>query len=193
MLVSKVLFIFVSCFFISRVCAYISIDIDPDELQTMGEILVESYFTHNLIQRSSSSTGNLILAHTKKALSSTVHMLAFTGSLVGANLLTVIFQPIVVQRMKEYDNSTKIYHDSEKKTLMPSEMCPPEFGCENSFCWRTCTDDSNNSTVNSWCYTTDSKENKQFKECEYSHDCSPCWECLGPCTSSQHWYVLTLL
>lgn len=67
-------------------------------------------------------------------------------SLVGANLLTKIFEPCVVPLQTSFiENVTSI---------IPSELCKKDFGCDRNVCWRACGDESDDTKKNklhSWC------------------------------------------
>lgn len=161
--------------------AIISIDIDPDELQSIGEVLVESYLHHNLIQRKKTPT-NSIITHTKKILCNMIQFSAITMSLVAANLLTASLQPLAMQQIAESDNTTTAVK-TVVNGLKPSDICPYDFGCDDFLCWRTCDTKGKQHDAYSWCYTAEKPKEHQFNHCVYSHECSPCWDCLSPCNA----------
>lgn len=169
----KVLFVF-ACFFIST-NAVVKIDIDPEELQSIGEVLVESYFTHNLIQRVPTMS-RLICSKTLETIGGTSKLVALTMSFVSANFLTAVYQPKLLQWLMENDNKTTTLN-----SIKPSELCPYDFGCDDYMCWRGCDSGKKDSAVNSWCYSAPQPEKHQFQHCVHSHECSPCWDCIGPC------------
>lgn len=68
-----------------------AIEIDPHELQSIGEVLVESYFHHNLIQRTR-SLQNTFRIQIQKLSFSLLQLIGITCSLVGANTITAIMQ-----------------------------------------------------------------------------------------------------
>lgn len=126
---------------------HISIDIDPVELQSIGEVLVESYLNNNLIQRSS-SLGNTMIGLIQKCACSMLQYIAITCSLVGANIITTMLQHNVV-----------VAPQSTNSTLVPSKLCKHDFGCDDNVCWRTCNESGNDVAVVSWCYTTPENTN----------------------------------
>lgn len=173
----KVVFVFAM---FSIVNAVVKIDIEPEELQSMGELLVESYFTHNLIQRKP-TIGRFALTKLMKLLGSTFKMCALTASLVASNLISAVLQPKFVQQTDEYENITSTI----ESTFKPTELCPGDFGCDGNLCWKHCEIGKNESNADSWCFTTPKPEEHQFQYCKHSHDCSPCWDCIGICNSNK--------
>lgn len=149
--------------------AHISIDIEPEELQRFGEILVHSYMTRDLLHNHATSV-------CKKVLVNTAQLFGIMFSLVGANLLTNTLQPFVSFN-PQADQLVITMND----TLKPSEICKHDFGCDGNLCWRSCDDEINTSL--SWCYTVEKIRMNEIKTCEFSHECSPCWSCIGACKS----------
>lgn len=150
--------------------AHIAIDMDPIELQSIGEVLVESYFRNNLIQRSQ-SIGNSMLNVFQKCMCSLFQFIGITCSLVGANVLTLMLQ-------QHFDTPSTV-----NGTIIPPKMCNHDFGCDDNVCWRTCNENANDATGSAWCYTTPNTKQRKYQQCLHPSDCSGCWECLGHCNS----------
>lgn len=145
-------------------------------MQRIAEILVENYISHNITPQI--STRSSVLLKIKKIVVGLVQFIGITVSLVSANLLTSVFQPVNIPPAM-----TDIYIGNVS-TYKPSQMCNWDYGCDRNVCWRTCDVGSsvhgkNNSQA--FCYTTPRSDGHNFQQCIYPHDCSPCWECLGPC------------
>lgn len=132
----------------------ITIDIESQELQQLGEILVESYMEQSMIL----SSRRRRLNHCKKIATNAAQIFGIMFSLVGANLITNMLQPLTM-------GSTQA-----------GEMCKHQFGCDQNLCWKSC----GNST-HSWCFTTAKSESIDIQVCYADYDCSPCWDCLGIC------------
>lgn len=158
--------------------AHFTIDIEPEELQSIGQVLVESYLTHNLIQKKATAT-NFFLSQLGKFTTSAIQISAITFSLVCANLLTTVFTPAIEKRMQNYQNVTFVANKI-KKTY---DICPNDFGCNDYMCWRSCSNglESSKAGSGSWCYTTTKPKTHEYQHCVHSYECSPCWACLGPC------------
>lgn len=154
--------------------AHIVLEMNPDELQRIAEILAENYLTHNL--RPQPIT---ISAQFKKVSVYALQLLGVTISLVSANILSsAILDPPSSPQMLITNNVTSI---------APAQMCNRDFGCIRNVCWRAC-DESTGRKQNrtaSWCWTTANTEARKYKQCIDHHDCSPCWECLGQCHSQK--------
>lgn len=178
-------YIFIVLF--SRLCihtqAHILIDIEPEELQRIGEILVESYLEQNLTLESLTTTA-IAISRFKKLSFSFVQMFGIMMTLVGANLLTtqldrILNTPIPVSAVENIlKNSTDIHKQTEN--------CENDFGCNKNLCWRTC---KTNSTLSqhqqneqqAWCYTTSNSKLNKTHQCIHPQECSPCWECISKC------------
>lgn len=156
--------------------ALITIEIEPSDIHQLSEIL-QNYIEHQNIPVVRKQS---ILPMKKKISVGIFQMMGILFTLVGANLLTTKLDPIVIASNAIYNNST----------FIPSEMCKYDFGCDDNVCWRTCEKAVNNiSHMNSWCYTTSPGEKPSFQKCIHSYECSPCWDCLGPCHSKAPWFV----
>lgn len=177
----KVAIVFVSLIIFASVISShpsIVIDIEHEELQRVAEILVESYISHNLTpQTSRNEMRNIIFSIVKKVTLNVVQLIGIMLSLVGANLLTRIFESSAVPQVliNDIDNIT---------SFTPSETHFRDYGCDNNVCWRTCGDKFNNPEKNKqWCYSSPTPESRKYHECLYLHECSPWWECIGICHS----------
>lgn len=151
---------------------HILIDISPMELQSIGEVLVESYLHHNLIQRKP-SIGNTMLSVVQKCACQLFQFIGITCSLVGANILTSMLQ-------QSADAPTATTFNS---SLVPSKLCNHDYGCDDNVCWRSCKSNGKSTEDAAWCYSTPDPKLRKYQQCLYQHDCSPCWECLGTCNA----------
>lgn len=172
----KIVVLFILCIFTSA-WASITIDMHPEELQSIGAVLVESYMRHNLIQRQETVT-RMIFNKMGKFLAGLLQMLSITTSLIAANIFTPYFQlgsqPII--------DTTIGMQKNVKITSTPAtiDQCPNDFGCERNLCWRTC-DQKFNVTKDAWCYTSPTPQNRKHTHCTSHLECSPCWECISVC------------
>lgn len=182
----KILIFFVVCSTIICTHSLISIDIDAFELQCIGEHLVESYFHHNLIQRKV-SVPRSCLSSLKKILIGVLQMIGVTGSLIAANIYTPWFEFLSASTTTTTPNANNItLHGRYNNPIVPSKICPNDYGCDRNACWRTCENGEKEKDVLSWCYTTTKPGSHQYARCIYPHDCSGCWECLGRCHSKRN-------
>lgn len=177
-----IIFVFITAFCCSNIFANIVINIDPDELQNIAEILVQSYIDNN-IARPRPSQQETLFVHFKKFTLYTLQMVGITTSLVSANLITLMFEstPTSSIPQQQYSPVNVTKTTTTKTTAQPTpttNMCSNhDFGCEENICWRTCGVGTGNKTT--WCYTK--ARAGSYQHCVHSHDCSPCLECLGPC------------
>lgn len=164
---------------------HISIDIEPEEMQRIAEILVENYMVHNLTPRPRIGTIALV-SKIKKIALGVVQLIGITLSLVSANLITSKFERIASPMTINNDNITAAI-------VEPMDICDRDFGCNRNVCWRACDSgtDYEKGDSHSWCFTTPDPETHNYQQCIYPHDCSPCWECLGSCHSKKtlKWFV----
>lgn len=181
----------------------IIIDMENEDLHRMGEILVESYFQHQLMghRPNQMASRSIILSQIKKITFNGVQLFGIMMTLVGANLLTSYFEPIINIHST---NSVSVINTTttsmSSATINPTKLCAYDYGCDKNVCWRTCSEYSSGyidhhnkvheekmgeETAQSWCFTTSKPKEQQFHPCEFSYECSPCWSCLGPCHSPQ--------
>lgn len=159
--------------------ASIVIDMEPDELREFLQEQISGRAVTSITPRIQSSS---VVKHVKKMVSSMIQMVGIMLTLVGANLLTHLFDNSLIINQHCVDNNVTNFLPSKA----PSQQCEYDFGCDRNMCWRTCNAGSvvrEESNSQSWCYTTSTHESHNYQQCLYSHDCSPCWECLGACHS----------
>lgn len=142
------------------------IDMSPAELQSIGEVLVESYLRHNLIKKKV-TTPRLILSKVFSFFAGVLQMLSVTLSLIAANIFTPFF--------------TLPPQINVNNQMNGSKQCPNDFGCDHNVCWRTCTHVNNGTKLDSWCYTSPTPHYRKHAHCSSPMDCSPCWSCIGIC------------
>lgn len=168
----KVISILVVCVVLHKcvdVDASISIDIEPEELERIAAILVESYISQNVRPHPHqiASLKRNILLWLKKASSTFIPLVGITSSLVAANLLTTWFQsphnveiietPLIQNVSFATENS---FMQSENTTpLQILDICKREYGCHDYICWRTCGVQEQNKT--SWCFIAPKPGNYQ--------------------------------
>lgn len=175
MIIPKFLFFIIIGYTICN--GHITIDIEPEELQRMGEILVETYVQQQLTPRSTSS---VILSHGKKIACGIMQLIGILLTLVGANIATSRLDHFMIPKSSVVNIGAAV----NVSTFTPSKMCKSDFGCDANVCWRTCDSELGVGEENkSWCYTTPKKNEKKIQQCSHSYECSPCWDCLGPCST----------
>lgn len=153
----------------------IAINIDSDELQRIAEVLVESYLANNLGQYN--PRRSVILSGLRKIAKSSVQYIAIMFSLVGANILTKMFESAY---------QPQIILSERNSSVIESEKCPHDFGCHHNVCWRTCDENEIETKMDSWCYASPTPDNRQYKECMDATDCSPCWDCIHTCQNKKN-------
>lgn len=158
--------------------ASIQIDMEPDELQEFLQGRLSGRPITTITPRSSSVAAK----HVKRLMLGLIQMVGIMLTLVGANLLTALFEPSLLLNGQCVDKNVTVFLPS----IAPSQLCEYDFGCDRNLCWRTCgagSDNNGKNDAHSWCYTAAKTESHNYQQCIYSHDCSPCWECLGACHS----------
>lgn len=148
----------------------VSVDMNPLELQSLGAIMVETYLRHNLIQRLP-TPANAILNFILKIPGAIYNFFNLTASLICAGIITPILH-------ENYFHSNTVKSEPEAVASVLTKKCAHDFGCERNICWRTC---HSATKKNAWCYTSPDIKHHKYQQCFYAHQCSPCWECLGPC------------
>lgn len=151
----------------------IVIDLDEEEMQQIAAILVENYIETNLLRKQNVH----FLKYVKKTAAIVGQFAGITFSLVGANILT-----------KMYDRTTETVSTCTDKmdlnatiTNEIDEICNHKYGCDDGLCWRTCNETSELSKTICYMKTI----SKEFKEkCSSANDCSPCEECNSKCQNT---------
>lgn len=106
--------------------AHITIDIESDQLQKLGEILVETYLDHHLLHRPRTTT-SVFVSNLRKIGVSMIQMIGIMFTVVGANLLSIKFEPFT----KEVNFNENLVN---KTILLPCEICKNDFGCDRNIC-----------------------------------------------------------
>lgn len=163
-LIKIVLFLLALCLII-QAQAPVIIDIDPDDLQQLSEILAQYYVERGNDRRISQM--NSVTNLCKKTVFCVIQMIGIMFSLVGANILTEIVLNSRNVAPVKIENATR--------------KCEYEFGCTHNMCWRTCDVTKTDEATFSWCYTIADCSTRNFQACLEPNDCSPCWSCFGPC------------
>lgn len=187
----SIVFIILSTFLlINSSFTQFTIDITADDAERIGEIVSESLTNLGVIQPFSPAA--IICKHAKKVAVTLLQMTGLMITLVGANILTSIFDPNIIIHSEADIVQVNPPKFEEIDYSVESEKCGDSYGCDNNKCWASC-----NATVfihnfeektirpklvKSWCYTSPNPAiNKNFKQCNHGKECSSCWSCLGAC------------
>lgn len=152
---------------------HLVINIEQDEMEHIAEILIESYLAHNVRQQPVSHR-IVLLSIMKQAAFRVVQLFGITMSLVSANLITKMFETSDEIQVPIVDNTVNA-------TNAKKAMCDRDFGCINNVCWRSCDNNEISIETDLWCYSSPKPELRNYQPCAYSHDCSPCWDCISAC------------
>lgn len=182
-----VIFLFLLSFSI-QLNALISIEIEPNDLEQVSEILQTFIQQQQQQLPTRFSTTRVISPLLKSITRSLIQMTGIMLTLVGANLLTLKLETFIVkqpaEKITEINNNTEII--SNITALM--EKCKNEYGCNRNRCWRTCTSNEelkiekeDEDMKETWCYTSSKANTSDFQSCTFYNDCSPCWDCSSDC------------
>lgn len=164
----------------------VTIEIQPDELEQIGEILIQSYMqlpstTTATTTTRSISTGRSTVVMLVKAMSrGLLHAGGIMLTLVGASLLTTKLEPFLTNRMVEINVANIV---TTTPTNTPQQICENDFGCDGNICWRTCesSEHKENEGIKPWCFTSPNPNETDHHRCIFAQQCSPCWTCISPC------------
>lgn len=177
----KVLIIFfLACVILQHQC--VTIEIQPDELEQIGEILIQAYMQHPTTSIVTQRRGTALISMAKTATRGLLQLLGILFTLVGANILTSKLEHQINltpnhQIVKQDD--VKVNIDETMQTAPLKQCNQNDYGCDDNLCWRTCDTSNGNST----CYTSPNSKEKIIHRCIFSKECSPCWECMTLCES----------
>lgn len=173
--------------FAAHISNAVLINIDDEQMQQVGEILIQSYFGRNAIVRNRSR--NFInLLDCKKISTNLFQFFGLSFTLIGSNLLTTYFERVLFASTSNMNQSSNQTFKSNEK-IKPVEHCKFDYGCTDNLCWRTCDNGKNTSKsieTLSWCYTASKNAINKIQKCFHNHDCSPCWDCMGICHEVQN-------
>lgn len=154
MIITKFLF-YIFIIDITICNGHITIDMEPDELQRMGEILVETYLHQQLTHRLASS---VLLSHGKIFVYGAMQLIGLLLTLVGANIARTRLEHFLLPTSRVVNISAAL----NVSNFEPSKLCKRDFGCDDNICWRTCDDKLGVSEENkSWCYTSPKTNEKK--------------------------------
>lgn len=153
-----IILLYLTTTFLYHTSGHITIQIETDDLQQLGEIIVQHMQDQPLIPQSRRNTCVKFI----KISRSVLQMIGIILTLVGANLLTSKLEPFVAH-LKTRLNVTSI-------NISPLEICGNDFGCDENICWRSCNDSSaspkSEKNLNqSWCYTSAKSNGSEFQSC----------------------------
>lgn len=193
MFVSKKVFYIISLILTSLRPTYghVTIQIEPEDLQRFADILIHMGDIQPLI-RSTAMTptrSSRTLSTIKGISRSVLQIMGLMFTLVGANLLSTKFEPFVTSKFEfvaEVQSQQLPTTNVTKPEMLHSEICDHVFGCDENICWRTCGGETSDEEIltKAWCHTTSKSDEIDYKKCDFDHECSPCWECLGQCKST---------
>lgn len=181
-----VIFLLTSTLFHQPVNNHVIVQIEPEDVQRFADILMQIHggdigiHPQQLVIQSRTTKSVCSLLMIRKISQSVIQLVGIMLTLVGANLLTTKLEShAVVQPQMTMENIT-----GPKKLQL--KLCQHEYGCDQNMCWRTCggTTEQEEVEKQSWCYTKSSSKKDEYQMCNLSTECSPCFECLGPCKSS---------
>lgn len=203
----KVLFI---CAVFLSIClyqsdAFININFGADDLDRVNEFLETLYFNGRpALMQSPTHAANGIV---KKSIYGSFKMFSVMLILVGANLLTATFEPLVtapkqIPELIVIVKSLPPVH-CQCNCHCPEKHCPPQqhrheqqqfenlllgnhesnvkdYGCNKNVCWRACFAEEHEKRI-PWCFSSPKSQKREYHSCSSAADCSPLWECLDEC------------
>lgn len=116
---------------------HITIEIEPEDLNRISEILQTIINEQQLQPIIRSTTRNSIIPVLKKITCSVFQMLGIMLTLVGANFITMKMEPSMLQQTSD----TNI---SSLALIEPPGICKSDYGCNANLCWRTCNENDSN-------------------------------------------------
>lgn len=185
---SFVFLLLISSLFHQRSNGYVTIQIEPEDLQRFADIIVQVSDIPIVIRSSTSTSSKMtcILSSLKSLSRGVLQMTGILLTLVGANLLTTKLEPYVENRYSVLHSQSVHVKNITTSTPTPN-LCQHDYGCDEHLCWRTCGGTNEEEEINNetWCYTSPmaKTEKTKYQKCNLANECSPCWECLSPCMS----------
>lgn len=179
MKVTVILILFTMILFLLQSEAFISINIDPEDLDQVTDFIHTVTINDQSQPIISNRKNRVIISMVKKAIFSTIQLVGVMLSLVGANIISVNLVPDAsMQQKQQFPQSENILPNQNKTIKIKfGEMCHIDYGCNKNLCWRTCNTVADGKKL--WCYT--SPTSRKFQYCAHANECSLCWDCIEPC------------
>lgn len=163
--------------------AHISVDIDPEDLERIGE-----FFQNLVINRREHQYDVVqprfrfkIMKIVKQTTLAIIQLCGVMMALVGSNLFTAFLSPMQQQQYQQQQEQTDV-HELLKNISQTNGNCIINFGCNKNVCWKTCYNvDGDVKNQQLWCFTAPNPKTREYQRCDTHTDCSPCWECLEEC------------
>lgn len=179
-----VLVFFFSLFIVHSFC-YITIEIEPDDICQINDILqsiINQNQHHVQLQNQRKTFIRAFIPMLKTFTVSILQMIEITITLVSSNLITTQMEPIILHKQIVINNSSNV----ETKTISQQEnICKQNnYGCNANICWRTCNEkdaDNLHQKGQTICFTSASVDKNEHQTCKNNSDCSPCWNCITSC------------
>lgn len=196
--------VLVVCFFLLSLFlvvsnARISFNFDTGDLDDIVDF-AQPLILHNQMQRlrrqpQASRVSLLLISFLSKFGNWICQTISLMFGMTGASILSSKWEsydstPQQSQQQQEKQQSELFFKTISNDADDALNSCQTDFGCNNNLCWRTCNAVSISHVHEKkmqWCYTSPSPNSRKLKQCEYSTDCSRCWECIEPC---HDWYKL---
>lgn len=179
----KVLFFvfLVASLFLTHSEAFISVNIDPDDLDSVSEffqIIINNRQPQMIIR---SPVHRAFKSLAKKAIFGCIQLFGVVVALVGSNIISSKMIPDVPVSLQQHQQ-TEMKLMVEQILLQNSTngACMKDFGCHKNVCWRACFATPSETHV-TWCFTSPTTQVRKYQPCASSSDCSPFWECLEDC------------
>lgn len=203
--------VLLSCVVLLSIClcqsdALIDINFGSDDLGRVNEFFETLYFNGRPeLMQSPTHVANRIV---KKSIYGSIKLSGVMLMLVGANLLTAKFEPLVIAPRQQPEIIVIV------KSLPPvqcqcnchcpqQQQCPPQqhqheqqqfenllltndetsvtdYGCNKTVCWRACFAEKHEKRI-PWCFSSPKPQKREYHSCSSAADCSPLWECLEEC------------
>lgn len=175
------LILFISTLLLLQSEAFISINIDPEDLDQMTDFIHTITINDQPQPIITNRKKRLIKSVLKKAIFSTIQLVGVMLSLVGANILSMnlVFDAPVQQNPKHVQPEIIFPNQNNiTKNIKYEDMCHIDHGCNRNLCWRNCNTVADRKEK-LWCYTSPTL--CQHHHCAHAKACSLCWDCIEPC------------
>lgn len=168
--------VFIFSFFISSIFSHITINIDPDDLESVADFFVSFIEQYQQQQHflQLPSTNSAFFKIMKKSFCKIVNLFGIMMTLVGASFITSIIEfnsDVLYEKSINFEN--------QKPNGNVSDECVIDYGCRDNLCWRKCF--SRERDADLWCYTSSNPIGRSYQRCNSTFDCSSCFECIETC------------
>lgn len=174
---------FLLAFFLLQSITCITIEIEPEDIVHVSEILQSIIENGPNPVISQSGARKMSFSIMKRGVCGVIKLFGVLLTLVGANILTTKIEKSPEKTIITAQNNSTALVITAQNNSTALVQCIGDFGCSANLCWKVCDTRVGNNAEKpdrAWCFTSSNKS-FVYHACTHAYECSACWECSNPC------------